>query len=79
MSNWLDGKDVKSENLASICSYFGVSIEDLSNSDAPEQTKKPAGEIPDELKDTDYSKLNDQNKDLIKAMIATLYKQQSGE
>ena len=27
VSNWLDGKDVKLENLATLCSYFGCSMD----------------------------------------------------
>lgn len=38
VSNWLDGKDVKTENLAALCEYFGCSLDYLADSTA--ETKK---------------------------------------
>lgn len=32
VSNWLDGKDVKSENLTLLCDYFGCSLDYLADS-----------------------------------------------
>lgn len=45
VSNWLDGKDVKTENLAALCEYFGCSLDYLADSTV--ETKKaptPEGE-----------------------------------
>lgn len=38
VSNWLDGKDVKTENLAALCEYFGCSLDYLADSTV--ETKK---------------------------------------
>ena len=45
VSNWLDGKDVKAENLEILCEYFGCSLDYLAGT--TEDTKKaptPEGE-----------------------------------
>lgn len=36
VSNWLDGKDVKLENLAILCSYFDCSMDDFVGEEAME-------------------------------------------
>lgn len=43
VSNWIDGKDVKSENLAALCSYFGCSLDYLTDTTA-ELEKAPTPE-----------------------------------
>ena len=45
VSNWLDGKDVKLENLATLCSYFDCTMDyfvgdELMNSVPPEQSTR---------------------------------------
>lgn len=37
VGNWLDGKDVKAENLETLCAYFGCSLDYLAGT---EETKK---------------------------------------
>lgn len=47
VSNWLDGKEVKAENLTALCTYFGCSLDYLAGK--MEETKKeptPEGEHP---------------------------------
>jgi len=47
VSNWLDGKEVKAENLTALCTYFGCSLDYLAGK--MEETKKaptPEGERP---------------------------------
>ena len=44
VSNWLDGKSAKSENLEALCSYFGCSLDYLTRttpSAGDEQKNKP--------------------------------------
>ena len=50
VSNWLDGKDVRVENLSALCDYFGCSLDYLVGNDAE---KKPisADERNQELND----------------------------
>lgn len=43
VSNWLDGKDVKAENLATLCEYFGCSLDYLTDS-TPGTKKAPTNE-----------------------------------
>jgi transcriptional regulator with XRE-family HTH domain len=43
VSNWLDGKEVKSENLTTLCKYFGCSLDYLTGS-TTETKKTPTGE-----------------------------------
>lgn len=38
VSNWLDGKEVKAENLAALCAYFNCSLDYLAGK--MEETKK---------------------------------------
>lgn len=38
VSNWLDGKEVKAENLTALCTYFGCSLDYLAGK--MEETKK---------------------------------------
>ena len=38
VSNWLDGKEVKAENLSALCSYFECSLDYLAGT--TEETKK---------------------------------------
>ena len=38
VSNWLDGKEVKAENLTALCTYFGCSLDYLAGK--TEETKK---------------------------------------
>lgn len=40
VSNWLEGKDVKSENLATLCSYFNCSLDYLTGT-IEEKQKTP--------------------------------------
>jgi transcriptional regulator with XRE-family HTH domain len=51
VSNWLDGKEVKSENLAALCSYFGCTLDYLAGQTA-EQKEKPLINDDEEL--TEY-------------------------
>ena len=51
ISNWLDGKDVRVENLSALCDYFGCSLDYLVGNDAE---KKP---IPE---DEHHQELNDE-------------------
>lgn len=53
VSNWLDGKAVKSENLASLCAYFNCSLDYLTgttakNEKTPTLPKKDEREISDD-------------------------------
>ena len=50
VSNWLDGKDVKTENLAALCEYFGCSLDYLADSTA-ETKKTPTSEGGHEIDD----------------------------
>lgn len=38
VSNWLDGKEVKAENLTALCTYFGCSLDYLAGK--MDETKK---------------------------------------
>lgn len=40
VSNWLDGKDVKSENLSTLCAYFNCSLDYLTGT-TPKKEKTP--------------------------------------
>lgn len=45
VSNWLDGKEVKAENLASLCSYFSCTLDYLAGqSPTPKKAPTPEGE-----------------------------------
>ena len=52
VSNWLDGKDVKTENLAALCEYFGCSLDYLADSTA-ETKKTPTQEGERKVSDDD--------------------------
>lgn len=41
VSNWLDGKDVKSENLATLCAFFNCSLDYLTGATSEAQEKTP--------------------------------------
>lgn len=41
VTNWLDGKDPKSENLSDVCKYFGVDLEFLQTGESPQKEKAP--------------------------------------
>lgn len=50
VSNWLDGKEVKAENLSTLCSYFGCTLDYLAGQIpekeiAPVLTKKDERDI----------------------------------
>lgn len=39
VGNWLDGKDVKAENLETLCEYFGCSLDYLVGADGGDDGK----------------------------------------
>ena len=41
VSNWIDGKEVKSENLAALCAYFGCSLDYLAGTTTLQAEKAP--------------------------------------
>lgn len=49
VGNWLDGKDVKAENLETLCEYFGCSLDYLVGADgakkAPDLTEKDRRDV----------------------------------
>lgn len=44
VGNWLDGKDVKAENLETLCEYFGCSLDYLVGADGAKKAPTPEGE-----------------------------------
>lgn len=44
VGNWLDGKDVKAENLETLCEYFGCSLDYLVGADGARKTPTQEGE-----------------------------------
>lgn len=80
-SNLSDLKHGRTEALATltlgkIANYFGVSISYLLGT---EQQKKPTDQMADGLRNTNYEKLNPENRGVIDALIEKLLKSQSGE
>lgn len=64
VSNWLDGRDVKSENLATLCEYFGCSLDYLTGATQDkEKAPTPEGERELGFDDFDYALYNE-SKDL---------------
>lgn len=55
VSNWLDGKEVKAENLTALCEYFGCSLDYLAGSTTA--TKKAPAETGERAIDDDDIKL----------------------
>ena len=72
VSNWLLGKDVKTENLQAICEYFQKPMDYFI-----EEKEKPAGQEADGL--SKYDMLNEENRAAIDALIDRLLASQSGE
>ena len=67
VSNWLDGKDVKTENLAALCEYFGCSLDYLADSTA-ETKKTPIPEGEREIGFDDFTfAMQNESKDLTEA------------
>lgn len=67
VSNWLDGKDVKTENLAALCEYFGCSLDYLADSTA-ETKKTPTPEGEREITFDDFTfAMQNESKDLTEA------------
>lgn len=52
VSNWLDGKEVKAENLSSLCAYFGCSLDYLAGQISA-QEKAPTMESERGISDND--------------------------
>lgn len=44
VGNWLDGKDVKAENLETLCEYFGCSLDYLVGADGGKKAPTQEGE-----------------------------------
>lgn len=44
VGNWLDGKDVKAENLETLCEYFGCSLDYLVGADGAKKAPTQEGE-----------------------------------
>lgn len=44
VGNWLDGKDVKAENLETLCEYFGCSLDYLVGADGARKAPTQEGE-----------------------------------
>ena len=40
VGNWLDGKDVKAENLETLCTYFGCSLDYLAGTEEPKKAPR---------------------------------------
>lgn len=64
VSNWLDGREVKAENLAALCSYFGCTLDYLAGQISKiEKTPTPEGEREIGMDDFTYAFYNE-SKDL---------------
>lgn len=75
LSNWKNGKYTpKQEKMQILADYFNVSVSYLMN--GKEEEKKPLPEYdPDFIKVIDmYSKLNDEQKEIIKNMMKVMVK-----
>ena len=69
-------KSLNATNANKIANYFGVSVNYLLGK---EQQKKPTDQKADGLRNTNYEKLNPENRGVIDALIEKLLKSQSGE
>lgn len=78
VSNWLDGKEVKAENLAALCSYFECSLDYLAGT--TEETKKAPteeGERAITMDDFTYAMQNEAKSltDMDKQILLSMAKQ----
>ena len=66
-----------------IADYFGVSVDRVLGAEQRDEQKENLtdknGEVPNKLEDSDYFKLNNENRALIDSMIEKLLKSQSDE
>ena len=69
VSNWLDGKDVKPDNLSALCSYFECSLDYFA------QKEKPIVPTSDEQIDSNIQKLLDSVSDFSESEMAILFEQ----
>lgn len=63
VGNWLDGKDVKAENLETLCTYFGCSLDYLAGTEEPKKAPTPEGEREITFDDFTYA-FYEESKDL---------------
>ena len=73
--SWIEGRP-SVESLAKMTDYFGLSTDEILGK---EQQKKPTDQMADGLQNTNYYKLNPENRGVIDALIEKLLKSQSGE
>ena len=69
-------EELSTKTLGKIAVYFDVSMEYLLGH---EEIKKPTDQKADGLRNTNYEKLNPENRGVIDALIEKLLKSQSGE
>lgn len=67
------------ERVLKVAKHFGVSISELTGEEQKENLTVKPGEVPNKLEDSDYFKLNNENRALIDSMIEKLLKSQSDE
>lgn len=76
-------QSIQVETAQKIADYFGVSVDRVLGAEQRDEQKENLtdknGEVPNKLEDSDYFKLNNENRALIDSMIEKLLKSQSDE
>lgn len=77
VGNWLDGKDVKAENLETLCEYFGCSLDYLVGADGGKKAPTQEGEREITFDDFTYAMQNESKEltDGDKQILLSLAKQ----